>query len=74
MSKNNLVQLRNEAATAYLEAASPARAMLDLITSTGGDTAFEAMDPKRQQAYLGMIFNCVHDAAEVLRHIGGCEP
>lgn len=51
----------------------PARAMLELITSTGGDTAFDGLEPEQQQAYLHALFHHVASVDDVLRDIGGAK-
>lgn len=52
---------------AFIYHTQPARAMLDLITSTGGDTAFDGLEPEQQQAYLHALFHHVAAADDALR-------
>lgn len=58
---------------AFIYHTQPARAMLELITSTGGDTAFDGLEPEQQQAYLHALFHHVASVDDVLRDIGGAK-
>ncbi|MBV2181715.1 MAG: DUF1566 domain-containing protein [Castellaniella sp.] len=54
-----------------IDHSGPARAMLDLVTSTGGDSGFDSFEPEQQQAYLRAVYAHVAAADDALRLIGG---
>lgn len=56
-----------------IDHSGPARAMLDLVTSTGGDSGFDSFEPEQQQAYLRAVYAHVAAADDALRLIGGTE-
>ena len=56
-----------------IDHSGPARAMLELITSTGGDTAFDCLEDEQRQAYLHALFHHVASVDDVLRDIGGAK-
>lgn len=56
-----------------IDHSGPARAMLELITSTGGDTAFDCLEDEQRQAYLHALFHHVSSVDDVLRDIGGAK-